>query len=297
MSFVTQRLILIWIGGVLTIPFTFFCLYKQWYFFPSIMVFYYGYTSIYPYSKEEKFIDNYRLFDSGYFKKIKIINDNEIDKNNPILFCILPHGILSIGALNFVSSHEVDKYNLIFLITDLLFNIPIVKEYIRLLGWESVKKENMISLMEKGKNIAFIPGGFEEATRYEYNKYKIYINNRKGFIKYVLKYGYNINPVFVFGEEKTYKTLFIEFFKKIGKILNPYGIPTILFYGKYFTPLPLNDFELNIVVGKQINFPTINNPSNEEIDKYHNIYKAEVIELFKKNVSKYGTNDSELILN
>lgn len=287
----------IWLGGILTIPFAIVCLYNQWYIFPSLLLFYYGYTSIYPYSKEENYIDNYRLFKSGYYKENNLIFEEQVNESSPILFSILPHGILTIGALNLISAHEVDKYNITFLITDILFKIPIAKDVFNLLGFGSVKKENFIKLMEKGKNIAFIPGGFEEATRYEYNKYKIYINNRKGFIKYVLKFGYNINPVFVFGEEKTYKTLFVSFCQWIGSFTNKYNIPSVIFYGKWFTPLPLNDFELNIVVGKQINFPKINDPSNEEIDKYHNLYKTEVIELFKRNVSKYGTKDSELILN
>ena len=38
----------------------------------------------------------------------------------------------------------------------------------------------MIKLMKKGTNICIIPGGFEEATVFEYKKHKIFIKNKKG---------------------------------------------------------------------------------------------------------------------
>lgn len=297
MFLVYLKVLSIWIGGPLTLPIAMLCYYMKWYLFPSILLFYYGYTYIFPFTKDKNAMKGFRLLEDSYFKNNQIIYEENTIANNQTLFCILPHGVLTIGALNFITSLEIEKYNISFLITDVLFKVPIAKDVCNLLGFGSIKKENLIKLMENRSNIAILPGGFEEASMYEYEKYKIYINNRKGFIKYILKYGYNINPVFVFGEEKTYKTLFVGFFQKLGKFLNPYGIPSILFYGKYFTPFPFNDGELNIVVGKQINFPTIKNPSDEEIDKYHDLYKKEVIQLFKRNVGKYGNKESELILN
>jgi len=40
--------------------------------------------------------------------------------------------------------------------------------------------------MSQGDNISFIPGGFEEATITSHNEYRIFIIDRKGFIKYAL---------------------------------------------------------------------------------------------------------------
>ena len=41
----------------------------------------------------------------------------------------------------------------------------------------------MKELMSQDKNVAILPGGFEEATLYKRGKYRLYLNKRKGFIK------------------------------------------------------------------------------------------------------------------
>ncbi len=48
----------------------------------------------------------------------------------------------------------------------------------------------------KGKNISLVPGGFEEATLTDINSEKIFIKERKGFIKDALKYGYKVHPIY-----------------------------------------------------------------------------------------------------
>lgn len=40
--------------------------------------------------------------------------------------------------------------------------------------------------MKLEKNIGFVPGGFEEATVFSHKEYRVFNNNRKGFIKYAL---------------------------------------------------------------------------------------------------------------
>ena len=60
-------------------------------------------------------------------------------------------------------------------------------------------------MMKRGENLALIPGGFEEASITSSDKITIFI--RKGFIKFALKYGYNLYPTITFGEEKAFKYL------------------------------------------------------------------------------------------
>ena len=40
--------------------------------------------------------------------------------------------------------------------------------------------------MKKRKNITILPGGFEEATLTSHKEYRVFIKNRKGFVKYAL---------------------------------------------------------------------------------------------------------------
>lgn len=63
--------------------------------------------------------------------------------------------------------------------------------------------------MSNGQNIGFVPGGFEEATVFSHKEYRLFNNNRKGFIKYAIEYGYNLYPVFVFNESNIILLLYI----------------------------------------------------------------------------------------
>lgn len=63
----------------------------------------------------------------------------------------------------------------------------------------SASKESMTALMEAGEHVALIPGGFHEASIVTDDTDRIYLKKRAGFIKYALKHGYRVAPVFVFG--------------------------------------------------------------------------------------------------
>jgi hypothetical protein len=63
------------------------------------------------------------------------------------------------------------------------------------------------ALMKTGQNIAMAVGGFEEATHFARGRYIAYVRGRQGFIKYCLRHGYAIHPIFVFGEERTLRAV------------------------------------------------------------------------------------------
>ena len=65
--------------------------------------------------------------------------------------------------------------------------------------------------MKEEKNIYFVPGGFECATITKYGEDRVFIKNRKGFIKYALEFGYTVHPMYCFGENKIYRGLGLKF--------------------------------------------------------------------------------------
>lgn len=69
--------------------------------------------------------------------------------------------------------------------------------------------------------------------------------------------------------------------------MNKFKIPGLLFWSKYII-YPYADIELHYVFGKSIQFPTIENPTKEDINKYHEIFLKAEIELFDKHKSKFG---------
>ena len=125
---------------------------------------------------------------------------------------------------------------------------------------------------------------FLEATLTDVKQDRVFLHNRKGFIKLCLKYGYNIRPVYVFGEKHTYWNL--QGFWKLRLLLNKYNIPTILTWGKLFFPLlpKTNDtVHITIVVGPTIQTPKdgIEHPTKDDIHVYHTKYVNAIQNLFE----------------
>jgi len=81
--------------------------------------------------------------------------------------------------------------------------------------------------------------GYEEASLTSRKDYCLYV--RKGFIKYGLKYGYNLYPSFIFNENKLYN--YLEGFGKLKLLLNKLKIPGIIPYSK-FGIFPYRDVEV-----------------------------------------------------
>ena len=76
-------------------------------------------------------------------------------------------------------------------------NIPICGLLLRWWGMQSVNAQNMERLMKKNRSIGLVPGGYEEATVTSHTVFRLFLKNRKGFVKLALKYGYTLAPVVV----------------------------------------------------------------------------------------------------
>ena len=78
---------------------------------------------------------------------------------------------------------------------------------------------------------------------------RFFINNRLGFIKYALKYGYTLRPVIVMNEHKAFSTLDVKL--KWRLFLNKLKIPAVIYWCRYWIAFPPN-IPMHTVVGKGI---------------------------------------------
>lgn len=156
-------------------------------------------------------------------------------------------------------------------------------------------KEYMSARMAKGANLALLPGGFEEATLYKRDAFRVYLRKRTGFIVYALRFGYKIYPTFCFGEEKTYYTLGLDFLTPFCLWLNSYKFPTVCFTGKYGL-MPSPHQHLVTVVGPPLQLPRIERPTAADVEKHHQLYCKALLELFDRHKAQYGAGDKTLEL-
>jgi hypothetical protein len=239
--------------------------------------------------------ENYRRF-LKYMRPWEIFNSYTVHTEEDLapknsLFCFHPHGILSFGPSMSGSKNEI-LYNSAFCGSRAMLNMPLSGIVARWMGVNGVNNKNFKDLMNQSRNIIFVPGGFEEATLTRHGEERIFINSRKGFIKYALEYGYKVHPCYTFNENKIFNTF--NYFESFRLFLNKLKIPGTIFYSKYLI-FPNTDIDLFTVLGKGIQFPQINKPSIEEIDKYHQIYLTELQNLFKRYQFYFKAKDLEIL--
>ncbi|ETO24303.1 hypothetical protein RFI_12856, partial [Reticulomyxa filosa] len=163
----------------------------------------------------------------------------------------------------------------------------------------SASKENVLRLMNTRRSFCVTPGGFYEAAFFEKDKEIVYIKQIKGFIKYALQFGYHVIPAYTFGESHTYWNW--KGTPALKKWLCDRQIPGTIAFGPYCFILPYsNSFcffcfvskkkkknlgiaGLHTIHGKGKIFEKIENPTPEDVDKYHAWYIGELKALFDRN--------------
>eukprot|EP01084_Bolivina_argentea_P094103 169175_1 len=169
---------------------------------------------------------------------------------------------------------------------------------------ESATGANVKQMMGNQRSLGLLPGGFYEVALFQYGKDFAYIKSKKGFIKYALRYGYQVIPAYSFGECKTYQNLLSYLATKyrlvdtIVRWLSKHNLPAVFFVGGYPWINPLLPYSkgvgIHTIHGKAIKIPKIENPTQDDIDKYHEVYCKELKALFDRNKFRFGMNDAEL---
>jgi 2-acylglycerol O-acyltransferase 2 len=173
--------------------------------------------------------------------------------------------------------------------------IPCVHEYMKYVpftsillwasGYQSTSKESFHNLMSQRKRIIFYPSGNRETAIYQYKRHNIEIGN-KGFIKFALKYGYRVQPVYSYNETSLHHYHQLE----LSQHSIAYKDSPIQFLSSFNIPLSWGSFWMIpkripalVAYGDVVQFPQIDNPTDYDIDKWHKIY----IKMIKKTFYTY----------
>lgn len=238
----------------------------------------------------------------SYFHECSLRGSLDKIKPERTVFAFHPHGATSIGfTVNglFDCAFVGRSKKLCWVIDEFLrYGNPVFRFFCDLYGTDSrdircASKKSMNSAMSEGRNIGLTLGGFEEATVCERGKDRIVVKSRKGIIKYCLKYGYRIHPVYTFGEDETYH--FAGGFTQLRLKLNSYKIPTVAFFGNpLLSFLPRPAARVLTYVGDPVECPKIDDPSKEDVDKWHKVYTDALVALFDSKKAEAGRPDAVL---
>eukprot|EP00916_Digyalum_oweni_P016748 GHVL01027444.1.p1 GENE.GHVL01027444.1~~GHVL01027444.1.p1 ORF type:complete len:334 (-),score=57.74 GHVL01027444.1:50-1051(-) len=269
---------------------------REWRFFSSY---------IFP-SKYYMKILGYNIHIHPYFTKnnIKNIEKNEknniknIEKNNENQYIIAlhPHGVTS--EYRIIFDYQFKKYfkNIKYwrtLAASVLFRIPGIRELVLWTNCVDANKNTANYILNKGYTVLVVPGGEAEQIRTEYGKEKVWLSNRKGFVKLAIQHGVPLVPCYVFGCTDLFYTSSFLLEKRI-KLTKKTRICVPIFWGSPFlTPLRVQQ---NIVVGEPLLVDKVENPSDDHLSKVHGLYIEKLKDLFNENKEKFGYPDRELLI-
>eukprot|EP01063_Lacrimia_lanifica_P008028 TRINITY_DN1516_c0_g1_i1.p1 TRINITY_DN1516_c0_g1~~TRINITY_DN1516_c0_g1_i1.p1 ORF type:complete len:361 (+),score=120.89 TRINITY_DN1516_c0_g1_i1:46-1128(+) len=247
-------------------------------------------------------------FEEGVVEKLK--------EDNGSLWCLHPHGtsvgmgFTLNGAIRFkaerpekflpaeVQEHlsEVRLKRMSGVMATVLFKIPFVRPLLLSFGCcQPATKKEMFKLFSQRSDFGILPGGMEEVYLAQYGKERVYIAQRKGFIKYALQHGYLIVIGYTFGESDLYRTS--HFAAPLRQwLMKRFGFVVPLFWGpRWYCPvLPDDSVPVNTVLGSPLQLPTIPAPTPADVAKYHQQYVDALRTLFDTHKHQFGYGDRSL---
>ncbi|KAJ3386731.1 Diacylglycerol O-acyltransferase 2 [Lobulomyces angularis] len=224
-----------------------------------------------------------------------------VEENGPFLLGLHPHGVLGYSHFALFTSNYSNYSDLFpkikMHVGTLNVNLiaPFIRETLLTRGFISVNKNSINHTLQDSKSnaVGIVIGGAKESLFAVPGRNTVVLKNRKGFVKLAIQNGASLVPVYSFGENYLYKQVQNQTLKKIQDFLTRYlSFAPVIFYGRWGTLMP---FKRNVVtcVGNPIMVKKNENPTDEEIEFYHQEYMKGLTELFNKYKDEYDPDRIE----
>jgi len=244
---------------------------------------------------------------SRTFFPISLIKTADLDPSEKYIIGSHPHGILPFGALcafgTEAASFSAKFPGIMPHVTSLDANFirPLFREIYLCFGLVSCSKkslEYLLTLEENGQVPIIVVGGVPEMNQSHENTVKLYLKNRKGFVKLALRHGVNLVPSFSFGENSVYRqnpSVNMFFQTWIKRFI---GIAPVIYNGRGFLQssfglLPMR-VPINVVVGAPIKVEKVLSPTNDQIDQLHHKYVEALRRLYDTHNKQFGDETIKL---
>ena len=224
-----------------------------------------------------------------WFKKFEIDYEHVTFPEAPLkcssqktIYCYHPHGLFSLGAV-FLAADLIKRGEKVAFVTSShmrWFN-PIAKLVMDLADIEIIGATGpeVQAAMKKGeRSLILVPGGYEEAVFTQNGFERLFLNARLGFVKYAMRYGYSLTPVYAYGENDLYTCVPIACC--VRDMLAEFKIPIALFYGHPAMPLLPIRSGLRIVVGQPLNVERIAEPAIQKLRDTHALYVDQLMQMY-----------------
>jgi len=242
----------------------------------------------------------------------KLIKIADLSPEKNYLLACFPHGVLCTGAFC-AFGNDYGGFSQLFpgveshiLTLAQHFITPFIREFSLSIGSLPASATCMKYILTsfKGKALALMVGGAQEAFFTKPGQYQIYLLKRKGFVRIALQTGTSLVPVITFNEPELYDQITKpegSWFKKTQEFVkNMTGIAPVIFVGRgifqYSYGIVPHRKPLYVVVGKPIDVDKVEAPTQEQVDELHAKFIESLNNLFESEKHKYIENADKIHL-
>lgn len=222
------------------------------------------------------------------------------EKRKGIFFCLEPHDILPFPAVAFhpCLKRVPSQINCCVLTSSAILQTPFMRQIFSWILSHPADKRTIRSLLSRNLSPVLVPGGVQEVTLLDPSQphqLTLFLKSRKGFVKIALENGTPIVPAFAFNLDGCCKFWLPrgKLFKNLARSL---GFMPVFVWGRFNIPLAIpKPKKIHVVIGSPIDIPFEGtNVTQDNIDKWHDIFLKELEALFERHKYAEGYGDRKL---
>lgn len=221
------------------------------------------------------------------------------DDNAQYIIAVFPHGtaadyrVAMDGMLDQAFPNSYHKVRTLG--ASVLLMIPLVREVFTWTSGIDASRPVAEKALDKGYSLLVLPGGEAEQIRTVYQRERVYLKNRKGFLKLALRKGVPVVPVYIFGASDYYQTSNVLLGPRMWMVKN-LGICIPFAVGQWGSILCPRPVKTTIVFGEPLFFAIkdVKSPTTEELNAAHQKFCCALMSLFDEHKERLGYSERTL---
>jgi hypothetical protein len=225
------------------------------------------------------------------FEEVLETTDEELEvltKDRNYIYATQPHGVMSVAGVAY-AIHSAPRSIPPTAAASVILSMPILKHVFGMFHLVDASKRQLVKVLKRpfgrpDSSVVVYIGGMAELFLSHHNVEHLYIKKRKGFIKLAMQTGADVIPLYFFGNTSTLDIVRNRFLQEMSRRL---GISITLMWGRWGLPIPLPRKVL-CIRGRPLGLPQKAEPTQEDIDKFHDLYCKQVQDIYEKYREKVG---------
>jgi hypothetical protein len=217
-------------------------------------------------------------------------------QNTPLIYCAVPHGVAPFGITAYPLWSKLWNDKLChWTCAPIVLQLPIVGYFMKKIGYVPAKSKYILeTLTKKEENVGVVLDGINGMFQTQGKEEVAYLKARKGIVKIALRAGAPLVPVYGFGHTALY-TVIVDPFGLLQWLSNALETSLCPFFGRCGWFLgPPSRLAVAVCMGEPVMCPLIAEPTQEQVDEYHQKLLDSFQQLFDQHKTAYGWEDKTL---